>query len=254
MPSPSRRRWSCSACDFDQRACRVGRPVGLDLQLRQRLLDDDLATDRVDDADVARDAAAETRFTSIAGALQGKCGERSPQHPHHLLRAPSAKLQQRYRRQERDVRRDDDVRSATPAPAAARLALDDIERGAGKHAAIERAEQRVVIHEASPADVDEQRLSPAAGEERIVDQVAGRLEEREMQDDDVGLGAQAHRATRSPHRPAARCGDGSAAMTRQPKPASLRAVARPMRPSPTSPTVSARRRPTFAPPGCQRRI
>ena len=74
-PSPRSPAIVFKRLDFDERAGRVGGPIGLDLELRQRLLDDHLAGDRIDDADVARDAAADTR-SAIAGALQGKCGAR----------------------------------------------------------------------------------------------------------------------------------------------------------------------------------
>ena len=116
------------------------------------------------------------------------------------------------------------------------LALDDIERCPGELSGIETADERVVVDETLRGSHSPAAASSGIRDEGVVDQMTRRFDQRHVEDDDVGLGPK-HVERHLLHAGGRLGGDGSAAITRQPKPASLRAVARPMRPRPTSPTV-----------------
>ena len=108
--------------DLDGRAHRIGRPIGRDLQLRQRLLDYHLASDCFDDADVARNPAAEHALRDRR-LVAGEMRRRAAQHAHNFLGAAPPQFQQRHRRKERDVRRDDHVGPTERRMLAARARL-----------------------------------------------------------------------------------------------------------------------------------
>src|SRR5882672_1952338 len=78
-----------------------------------------------------------------------------------------------------------DVGASDHARGRCRFALQDIERSAAQLAPVERLDQRLVIHQATAADVDEQRLVATASKELSVDEMTGRRGERQVQNDGV---------------------------------------------------------------------